>query len=63
VFTCERCGVNSADGFIMPDGTWLCDPCAMLKDNVDQKSLSPVTHARTTQGKIAAWRDCNGIQT
>ena len=42
MFKCERCSVSSADGFIMPDGTRLCTPCAMLTDNVDQNSLSAV---------------------
>ncbi len=63
MFKCERCGVNSADGFIMPDGTRLCPPCAMLKDNIDQKAASAVAQAKTVQGKIDAWRNCNGIQT
>ena len=49
MFTCERCGVNSADGFIMPDGTSLCTPCAMPTDNVDQNSLSAVAQAKTVQ--------------
>src|SRR5579863_4234544 len=62
MFTCERCGVNSADGFIMPDGTRLCTRCAMLRDNVDQNSLSAVAQAKTVQEKIDAWRNCNGIQ-
>jgi hypothetical protein len=62
MFTCERCGVNSANGFIMPDGTWFCTPCAMPTDNVDQNSLSAVAHAKTLQEKIDAWRNCNGIQ-
>jgi len=47
----------------MPDGTWLCTPCAMLMDNVDQNSLSAVAQAKTVQEKIDAWRNCNGIQT
>jgi hypothetical protein len=63
MFTCERCGVNSTDGFIMPDGTRFCTPCAMLRDNADQNSLSAVAQARTVQEKIDAWRNCNGIQT
>ena len=62
MFTCERCGVNSADGFIMPDGTRLCTRCAMLRDNVDQNSLSAVAQAKTVQEKVDAWRNCNGIQ-
>jgi len=62
MFTCERCGVNSADGFIMPDGTRVCTRCAMLRDNVDQNSLSAVAQAKTVQEKIDAWRNCNGIQ-
>ena len=62
MFTCERCGVNSANGFIMPDGTWLCTPCAMPTDYVDQNSLSAVDQAKTVQEKIEAWRNCNGIQ-
>ena len=61
MFNCERCGVNSADGFIMPDGKWLCTPCAMLKDNVDQNSLSAVSQAKTEQGKIDVGRNCNGV--
>jgi hypothetical protein len=63
MFTCERCGVNSADGFIMPTRKQLCSPCAMLMDNVDQNSLSAVAQAKTVQEKIDAWRNCNGIQT
>jgi len=47
----------------MPNGTWLCTPCAMPTDNVDQKSLSAVTQAQTVQEKIDAWRNVNGIQT
>ncbi len=62
MFTCERCGVNSADGFIMPDGTRFCTPCAMPTDNVDQNSLSAVAQAKTVQEKIDAWRNCNGVQ-
>jgi len=61
MFTCERCGVNSADGFIMLDGTWLCKACVMPMDNVDQHSLSAVSQAKTVQEKIDAWRNCNGI--
>jgi hypothetical protein len=57
MFTCERCGVNSADGFIMPDGTWLCTPCAMLMDRVDQNSLSAVAQAKTVQEKIECIAD------
>jgi hypothetical protein len=63
MFTCERCGISSADGFIMPDGTWLCKPCTMLMDSVDQNSLSAVAQARTVKEKIDAWRNCNGIDT
>lgn len=62
MFTCGRCGVNSADGFIMPGGTWLCTSCAMPTDNVDQNSLSALAQAKTVQEKIDAWRNCNGIQ-
>jgi hypothetical protein len=62
MFTCERCGVNSTDGFIMPDGTRFCTPCAMLRDNVDQNSLSAVAQAKTVQETIDAWRNCNEIQ-
>lgn len=62
MFTCERCGANSADGFIMRDGTWLCPRCAMPTDNVDQDSLSAVAQAKTAQEKIDAWQGCNGIQ-
>jgi hypothetical protein len=63
MLTCERCGVDcSEDCFIMPNGKQLCPPCAMLKDNVDQKSLSAVAQAKTVQEKIDAWRNCNGIQ-
>jgi hypothetical protein len=35
----------------------------MLRDNVDQNSLSAVAQAKTVQEKIDAWRNCNGIQT
>jgi hypothetical protein len=63
MFTCERCGISSSDGFIMLDGTWLCTARAMRTDNVDQNSLSAVTQAKTVQEKINAWRNCNGIQT
>jgi hypothetical protein len=62
MFTCERCRVRSADGFIMLDGTWLCTRCAMLTDSVDQDSLSAVAKTRTVQEKIDAWRNRNGIQ-
>jgi hypothetical protein len=62
MFTCERCGANSADGFITPDGTRLCTRCAMLRDGVDQNSLSAVAQAKTVQEKVDAWRNCNGIQ-
>jgi hypothetical protein len=34
----------------------------MLRDNVDQNSLSAVAQAKTVQEKIDAWRNCNGIQ-
>jgi late competence protein required for DNA uptake (superfamily II DNA/RNA helicase) len=62
MFTCERCGVDcSEDCFIVPNGKLLCPPCAMLKDNVDQKSLAAVTQAKTVQEKIAAWQNANGI--
>ena len=62
MFTCERCGASLAAGFIMPDGTRFCTPCAMLRDNVDQNSLSAVAQAKTVQEKIDAWRNCNGVQ-
>jgi hypothetical protein len=64
MLTCERCGVDcSEDCFITPTEMQLCPPCAMLKDNVDQKSLAAVAQAQTVQEKIDAWRNCNGLQT
>ena len=35
MFTCEQCGVNSADGFIMPDGRWLCTPAKTVQEKID----------------------------
>ena len=62
LFTCERCGVDCTEEcFITPKGKLLCPPCAMLKDNVDRKSLAAVAQAKTLAEKVEAWMNAIGI--
>jgi hypothetical protein len=45
--------------FSPENGKQLCPPCAVLKDNVDVKSLAAVTQAQAVSEKIEAWQNAN----